>query len=564
MSIQGGRGAARALTVDPDFEMRDIISPPQGTKRSGANKSTSAEKKNKSAPKETSTPPKHYWLGFETMEKLAIEEGATPISTPTPIQSLIKSGFSEKEAKEFQKAVISYPHVEQTCFPLHRPDGIAGQHFNITQLPFEIETDPDTGLSQDYHVAIFFQKPSRQYTHEEVLALAQARLKEMRIALGNKIAEPIAILCRNGSSRHWAGTIKLHLKYPGVDGINLLNGIRPFILTLDEVMTVGKICKSFNTIAKNNLLSVKISSPSLANVTGPNLFKEILEESFKRCQELEITGVQKNVTETWAWLVAPTPAQAEKIVKIKAAFRNEIIPTTIKTGEKLSITQLAKKNCLMLVLQGLKLTKTVEETMHEIKQIMGGKNVASSFFPKQRESLHNGSVNIECLNAIVYHQCVNKTHKIHNSHVAFTPHPKSLEGSFPPTEEQQKQFGFCDINSALVNTLEAIQNAPNNQKMKAKIDNKDITNLKIELKTELKRELKEELSTDLKEELAKQREDIIVTANTYAKNLNTNLQNVVRKQMEEFSKLITMTLTGDEDAPEPLALPAPSTNPPNM
>ena len=124
MSIQGGRGAARALTVDPDFEMRDIISPPQGTKRSGANKSTSAEKKNKSAPKETSTPPKHYWLGFETMEKLAIEEGTTPISTPTPIQSLIKSGFSEKEAKEFQKAVISYPHVEQTCFPLHRPDGI--------------------------------------------------------------------------------------------------------------------------------------------------------------------------------------------------------------------------------------------------------------------------------------------------------------------------------------------------------------------------------------------------------------------------------------------------------
>jgi hypothetical protein len=268
ISGQGGnRGAAKALTTDPNFEMRDVISPPQGTKRSGANKSTSAEKKNKSAPKETPTPPKHYWLGFEMMEKLTIEEGATPISTLTPIQSLIKSGFSEKEAKKFQKAIISYPHVEQTCFPLHRPDGIAGQHFNITQLPFEIETDPDTGLSQDYHVTIYFQNPSRQYTHEEVLALAQARLKEMRIALGNKIAEPIAILCRNGSSRHWAGTIKLHLKYPGVDGINLLNDIRPFILTLDEVMTVGKICKSFNTIANNNLLSVKISSPSLANVT---------------------------------------------------------------------------------------------------------------------------------------------------------------------------------------------------------------------------------------------------------------------------------------------------------
>ena len=123
-------------------------------------------------------------------------------------------------------------------------------------------------------------------------------LKEMKIALGSKIAEPIAILCRNGSTRHWAGTIKLHLKHLGVDGINLLSGIRPFILTLDEVMTVGKVCKSYNTIAKNNLLSVKISSPSLENITGHGLFKEVLEESFKHGQELEITGVQKNITET--------------------------------------------------------------------------------------------------------------------------------------------------------------------------------------------------------------------------------------------------------------------------
>ena len=91
----------------------------------------------------------------------------------------------------------------------------------------------------------------------------------------------------------------------------------------------------------------------------------------------------------------------------------------------------------MLVLQGLKLTKNVEETLHAIKDLMGDKNVTSSFFPKKRENLHSGSVNIECLNATVYHQFVNKTHKIHNSHVTFTPHPKSLEGTLPPTEEQQ-------------------------------------------------------------------------------------------------------------------------------
>ena len=193
--------------------MRDANSPPQGTKRSGNNKTTSAEKKNKPAPRDPSIPTK-YWFGFEMLEKLAIEEGAPICTTPTSVLTLIKSGFSDKEAKEFLKAVHSYPHVKQTCFPFCRPDSIAGQHFNITQLPFEVEVDPDTNLSLDYQVAIYFQKPSRLYTHEEILAMTQARLKDMKIATENKIAEPIAILCRNGSTRHWASTIKLHLKTP--------------------------------------------------------------------------------------------------------------------------------------------------------------------------------------------------------------------------------------------------------------------------------------------------------------------------------------------------------------
>lgn len=114
------------------------------------------------------------------------------------------------------------------------------------------------------------------------MALTQARLKEMRIALGDKIAEPIAILCMNGFIRQWVGTIKLHLKHPSVDGINLLKGTRPFILTIEEVMMVGKMCKSYNTVAMNNMLSVKISSPSLGNVTGHGLFEKVLEKSFKR------------------------------------------------------------------------------------------------------------------------------------------------------------------------------------------------------------------------------------------------------------------------------------------
>ena len=119
-----GRGAARDLTGDLDFVTREANSPPQGTKRSGNNKTTSAEKKNKSSSKETSPPTRQFWLGFEMMEKLAIEEGAPINPTPTSVHNLIRSGFSDKEAKEFLKSVPSYPHVIQMCFPLCRPDGI--------------------------------------------------------------------------------------------------------------------------------------------------------------------------------------------------------------------------------------------------------------------------------------------------------------------------------------------------------------------------------------------------------------------------------------------------------
>lgn len=184
------------------------------------------------------------------MEKIAIEEGAPPITKPIPTQNNVKKGRSDKEATELLTAVFSYPHVTQALYPIARPDGIEGQHYNITQIPFEVETDPDTGLSYDYQVAIYFKKPSRQYTHEEILALTQARLREMKIALGNKIAEPIAILCKNGSARHWSGTIKLHLKHPGVDGINLLSGSRPFILNLDDNMTVGESLQKLQHCSK--------------------------------------------------------------------------------------------------------------------------------------------------------------------------------------------------------------------------------------------------------------------------------------------------------------------------
>ena len=220
-----GKGTARSLTEDPDFVMLDTSSPPQGQKMTGGTRTSSEEKRTKatlerrgkSIPNEKNQLTPQFWLGFEAMEKLALDEGAPHIIKASPIQ---KKWRSEKETDDLLALVFFYPHVGQTLFPLTQPDGIEGQHFNITQIPFEVETDLDSGLSYDYQVAIYFQKSSRQYTHEEVLTLTKERLRDVKIPLGSRIAEPIAILCRNGSAKHWSGTIKLHLKHQEVDGIN--------------------------------------------------------------------------------------------------------------------------------------------------------------------------------------------------------------------------------------------------------------------------------------------------------------------------------------------------------
>lgn len=152
------------------------------------------------------------------------------------------------------------------------------------------------------------------------------------------------------------------------------------ILVLDhKTPTVGKFCKNYNTVARINLLSVKMSGPNLVGISGPKFYKEVIEESFKRTQEIKITEVQKNITKTWVWLVAPTPNQAEKLLKYNTAFRNAILPTTFKVSEKLSETQIAMKNCLMFVLQRMQLTKNMEETTHTFNALIGAKNVASHY-----------------------------------------------------------------------------------------------------------------------------------------------------------------------------------------
>ena len=101
-----------------------------------------------------------FWLGFEVMERIAKEQGLKEFFTDESIADRITRDIPRKEAEELECVSISFPRVPQTLYPSERSDGIMGQHLNLTQLPQEIETDPISKLSKDFHITIHFQLPN--------------------------------------------------------------------------------------------------------------------------------------------------------------------------------------------------------------------------------------------------------------------------------------------------------------------------------------------------------------------------------------------------------------------
>ena len=136
------------------------------------------------------------------------------------ISELIRKEMEIDEAIECQQATPSFPFVIQEVWPSKRGDGIEGQHFNLTQIPFDVEVD-ENGFALDYQIAISFEIENLKVSKESVMEKVKERLKKMKIAIGSMIREPIAIMCYHKSTT-WSGVVKIHLQNPKKDGIALL------------------------------------------------------------------------------------------------------------------------------------------------------------------------------------------------------------------------------------------------------------------------------------------------------------------------------------------------------
>jgi hypothetical protein len=428
-----------------------------------------------------------FWLGYQAMNWTNRGKGY-PMDSNEPVATLVKNGMREKEAKECQSASISFPFVIQEEWPNSREDGKDGQHFNLTQIPSDVEVDK-YGFSFDYQIAIIFEMEEKEWEKEIIMSLVEERLKEMNIMLGDIIGEPIAIMCYHKSTK-WSGVIKLHLKNPEIDGMGLLQGLRPFILQLDnEKFKRGKICKTYDSLALNNLLSVKVTSAELEHKEWYELYEKILVESFKRGMEYEITNVQKKKENLFAWVVAASPGQAQKMKEHKITYNQEILEGKLADRANTK-DDIARKNALILIAKNLNKTKSVEEIEASIETYMGPRNAVSFFFKRdEKNGKHLGSCNIQCLNATVYKTFVKKSAKLLGKHVEFTAHPRSLDGANPPNAAELTRLGFSDVNTALANTIEAIGNSaketPQNDIMKEIVGiREEISTMKKELRSE--------------------------------------------------------------------------------
>ena len=98
--------------------------------------------------------------------------------------------------------------------------------------------------------------------------------------------------------------------------------------------------------------------------------------------------------------------------------------------------------------------------------IFGEQNIVGSFF-RLEKGKHVGSCNVQCLNAAVYKKFVKQNHLILGKYVEFSPHPRSLDGIDAPSTVEFTRLGFTNVNTALANTIQALENAPSKGYTKA-------------------------------------------------------------------------------------------------
>jgi hypothetical protein len=212
----------------------------------------------------------------------------------------------------------------------------------------------------------------------------------------------------------------------------------------------------------------------------------------------------------------------------------------LASTEKLSEDDKARKNAIMLIAKNLNKTKTTATLEEGIKKLFGKENVAGIFF-RLEKGKHVGFCNVQCLNAAVYKKYVKQNHLILGKYIEFFPHPRSLDGIDVPSPIELTRLGFSDVNTALANTIQAMENAPSKGYTKADL-------------SKMVEEAVNKGAVEIRKEMSLLKEEIVEEAKVYADKVQAESNRNSRIQITLLQKQMRITLetlqTDHSDTPE--------------
>ena len=147
------------------------------------------------------------------------------------------------------------------------------------------------------------------------------------------------------------------------------------------------------------------------------------------------------------------------------------------------------------------------------------------------------SCNVQCLNAAMYKKFSKKNGKILRKYVEFSPHPKSLDRTNAPSNEELARLGFQDVNTSLANTIEAIENATS--KGYNKVDFEKMIEKAIIQGTD-----------DIQQEMVTLKKYIVKEAREYADNVQAQASKTMGIQLLLLKKQLAATMECIDSAVE--------------
>ena len=141
--------------------------------------------------------------------------------------------------------------------------------------------------------------------------------------------------------------------------------------------------------------------------------------------------------------------------------RHELLTSNIISQQTWTTKEIAKKNCLTLIIKNVNVAYSQSKVTEVLKKMMGESNIICTYFPRGNtaKDQHDGICNLEVINPIVYKQYVCKTPKLLHMYAKFIPHPPSLDNTSAPTIELLHEFKFSEVNTAIANALITIKNS---------------------------------------------------------------------------------------------------------